>query len=239
MMRTDQTLVGDVDEDSDGSSLYLDSHARLSPLLWLATVFKTYDDDQHQTPSIEYISTLFELQSSSLVNLDRPCTSSEHHLFRISNSVHTLCRHKLSLYCYPNKSIDELLTIKDEIMDSINGGTGIDEISLGLAIEYNCSERVLLETCIEIWDQFRSFLRESYKNNTFSEFLDTSFQDPLREINLVKKLPFLTRREMMEDDQEDQVRSRSSTTSGEDDNHSVCTSTTSIESSASLGVYWA
>ncbi|KAH9457365.1 hypothetical protein Pst134EA_021248 [Puccinia striiformis f. sp. tritici] len=39
---------------------------------------------------------------------------------------------------------------------------------------------------------------------------------------------------MMEDDQEDQVRSRSSTTSGEDDNHSVCTSTTSIESSALL-----
>ncbi|POW21556.1 hypothetical protein PSHT_02217 [Puccinia striiformis] len=31
---TDQTLVGNVDEDSDGSSLYLDSHARLSPLLW-------------------------------------------------------------------------------------------------------------------------------------------------------------------------------------------------------------
>ncbi|KAI9624618.1 hypothetical protein KEM48_008791 [Puccinia striiformis f. sp. tritici PST-130] len=146
---TDQTLVGDVDEDSDGSSLYLDSHARLSPLLWLATVFKTYDDDQHQTPSIEYISTLFELQSSSLVNLDRPCTSSETPF--IQN------QHKLSLYCYPNKSIDELLTIKDEIMDSINGGTGIDEISLGLAIEYNCSERVLLETCIEIWDQFRSF----------------------------------------------------------------------------------
>ncbi|KAH9457364.1 hypothetical protein Pst134EA_021247 [Puccinia striiformis f. sp. tritici] len=153
---TDQTLVGDVDEDSDGASLYLDSHARLSPLLWLSIVYRTYDH-HHQTPAIEYISTLFERQSSSLGNLDRPCTSSEHHLSRISGLVHTLCEHKLSLYCLPNKSIDELLTIKDEIMDSINGGTGIDEISLGLAIEYNCSERVLLETCIEIWDQFRSF----------------------------------------------------------------------------------
>ncbi|KAI9614719.1 hypothetical protein H4Q26_009110 [Puccinia striiformis f. sp. tritici PST-130] len=153
---TDQTLVGDVDEDSDGASLYLDSHARLSPLLWLSIVFK-----------LMTIINIRPLRSStsrhfSSVNLLLSLISID--LVPLLNTIYSesvirfiLCRHKLSLYCLPNKSIDELLTIKDEIMDSINGGTGIDEISLGLAIEYNCSERVLLETCIEIWDQFRSF----------------------------------------------------------------------------------
>ncbi|KAA1132535.1 hypothetical protein PGTUg99_013493 [Puccinia graminis f. sp. tritici] len=209
-------LVCELSEDTSLRDLSMDSNARLSPHLWLTIVFESY----HPTPkcpilSAEIVTRLLALQSSISFHLHHsaslpPMDSSETdlwaHLVRIASLVQKVCAKRLGRYFLSEKSIDELLTLKESLLIDYEDPENIEEEkhdplpstqqvtspgrsipketkekaetkqeargggriqvggrkekreTLAMAIEYVCSERILLNTCISLWNELEDAL---------------------------------------------------------------------------------
>ncbi|OAV98479.1 hypothetical protein PTTG_08738 [Puccinia triticina 1-1 BBBD Race 1] len=171
-------LVGELSEDDTRiADLSLDSNARLSPLLWLTILFYTHAPSPGRPAlSAGSVRRLLALQSSLLNHhpppLSAETTDSLAHLLRVAQLVQKLCRARLTQYHLPHTSIDELLTLKEELVEpevpstsAIEGGVqsgnrrGKERREMvTMAIGYACSERILLDTCISLWDDLHSVL---------------------------------------------------------------------------------